>query len=180
MTYFFSGGREQNYPHEKQVVIQSAQAKQYNAIPEMSASLITDAVVQSLQTNPYNFYLINYANADMVGHSGDFNATVRAIECLDTQLGIVYEQLIKKNNGRMYITADHGNAETMYNEQADQPHTGHTTNTVPFIVVDQQLKNKKINFALHSLADIAPFILTQMTIIPPAQMRGSNAKFKKK
>lgn len=178
ITYFFSGGKEQKYPHEKQMLIESAHAKHYNTIPEMSASLITDTVVQTLQTDPYDFYLLNYANADMVGHSGDFKATVQAIECLDKQLGILYHYIVQKHNGRIYITADHGNAEDMYDESTQQARTSHTTNLVPFIVVDEPLKDKKIDIPLYSLADIAPFILTQMAIIPPEQMTGSNIKLK--
>ena len=94
----------------------------------MSAGAITQRIIQSLKTDPCDFYLINYANADMVGHSGNFGTTIKAIEYLDTQIALLYNQIVEKMNGTMYITADHGNAEDMYDEDAHQPRTAHTIN----------------------------------------------------
>lgn len=170
VTYFFSGGHEKPWPHEKQILIPSIRAKNYIAHPEMSAQEITDAVCQSLEHDPKDFYLINYANADMVGHSGDFNATIKAIECLDHQLKQLYESAITKHNGIMYVTADHGNAEEKIDEKTGQPKTAHTTNDVPFIVVEKELFKKEFDLKLKTIADIAPFILEQMHIPIPQVM----------
>lgn len=162
VTYFFNGGHEKPFPGEEQVLIPSLPLKNYVDHPEMSAQKITDAVLESLQTNPCDFYLINYANADMVGHSGNLEATIKAVECLDNQIAQLYEQIVKKMNGTLIITADHGNAELKFDEKTGQPSTAHSTNKVPFICVKNELRDKKINLPLHGLADIAPFILKQI------------------
>lgn len=170
VTYFFADGREKPFPHETRVLIPSLALKNYIDHPQMSAQKITDAVLHSLKTKPCNFYLINYANADMVGHSGNMQATIKAIECLDKQIKQLYEQVIKKMNGTLFITADHGNAELKFDVKTGQPHTAHTTNPVPFIWVKNDLSGKKINLSLHGLADIAPFILEQMGLPIPKEM----------
>ena len=161
ITYFFGGGHEKPFPGETQILIPSLPLKNYKDCPQMSAQKITDAILKSLQSNPCDFYLINYANADMVGHTGDLSATIKAIECLDHQLAQLYEQIVLKMNGTLMITADHGNAELKFNEKTGQPNTAHTTNKVPFIWAKNELRDKKINLPLHGLADIAPFILSQ-------------------
>ena len=125
----------------------------------MSAQQITDAVIKSLETTPCDFYLINYANADMVGHSGNLQATVKAIEFLDHELERLYKIIIDQLDGTMYITADNGNAEEMFDEATGQPKTSHTTNPVPFIMIKKDLKNSKKPLLLKGLSDIAPFIL---------------------
>lgn len=163
VTYFFSGGHETPWPHEKQVLIPSIHAKNYISHSEMSAQKITDAVLDSLKHDPKDFYLINYANADMVGHSGNFEATVKAVECLDQQLKQLYDCAITEFNGTMMVTSDHGNAEEKVDEKTGQPKTAHTTNDVPFIIVAQSLLKKELDFKLKSIADIAPFILEQIT-----------------
>ena len=137
----------------------------------MSARQITDTVIQSLQTDPADFYLINFANADMVGHTGNFDATVKAIECLDTQLARLYTQVIEKMNGTIYITADHGKAEIMYDEITQQPVTAHTTSPVPFIMIRKNLTQKTEQLPLTQLKDIAPFILQNMQIAVPKEMK---------
>ena len=162
ISYFFSGGHEDPFSKEKQILIPSLSVKTYEHNPEMSALLITDTVIKSLQSDPSDFYLINYANADMVGHSGNLSATIKAIECLDLQIGQLYEQLVKKMDGTLIITADHGNAELMFDEKAGQSYTAHTTNKVPFICAKNDLYGKKINLSLNGLADIASFVLSQM------------------
>ncbi len=170
VTYFFNGGREKKEPHETWKLIPSLRIQNYAQAPCMSAPQITAAVLESLKTDPADFYLINYANADMVGHSGNMKATVKAIECLDYQLGKLYDQIINKMNGTMYITADHGNAEDMYDEKIHQPKTSHTTNPVPFIMIRQDLQGKSETLPLTQLADIAPFILTNLGIKKPKEM----------
>jgi len=162
VTYFFSGGKEEKYKNETRVLIPSLPEKNYIDHPEMAAKEITETVLDSLQNDPKDFYLINYANPDMVGHSGDFQATVKAVEYVDTQLKELYNQIIEKMDGTLYITADHGNAEDMFEEHAQQPKTSHTTNPVYFIAINKKWKNKNIALPLHGLSDIAPFILKHM------------------
>lgn len=170
ITYFFSDGKEQAWPDEERILIPSLSTKNYVDQPEMSAQQITDAVIKSLITEPRNFYLINYANADMVGHSGDLLATVKAIECLDRELKRLYDVIVSKMNGTMYITADHGNAEKKWDKNSNQPSTSHTTNPVPFIMVKKGLENLPVVLPVTQLADIAPFILSNMGITPPKIM----------
>ena len=171
ITYFFDGGVEKKYDNETRVLISSKIAKQYVDFPEMSAKQITQAVINSLASNPNDFYLINYANCDMVGHSGNFDATVKAVECIDFEIKKLYDMLVEKMNGTMYITADHGKAECMFNEKIGQPCTAHTSNLVPFIFIKKDLKKSGIKLPLDQLAQIAPFILQQMGIEAPQEMR---------
>jgi 2,3-bisphosphoglycerate-independent phosphoglycerate mutase len=162
ITYFFAGGREKAYNNEKRILIPSIPAKNYIEHPEMSAAAITDAVLNSLKTDPADFYLINYANPDMVGHSGNLPATIKAIEFLDKELYKLYKQIITTMDGTIYITADHGNAEEMIDLKTGQPRTAHTTNKVPFIMIEKSLKGKYAQLPLQGLKDIAPFILKKL------------------
>lgn len=164
VTYFFDGGREAPFPNETRVLIPSLAVKNYINHPEMSAQKITDAVIASLKHKSCDFYLINYANADMVGHSGNLPATIKAIECLDAQIKQLYEMLVVKMHGTLIITADHGNAELKYDKKLGQPHTAHTTNKVPFIFVKNGPGCMKIKLSLHELAEVAPFILKEMRV----------------
>jgi len=156
VTYFFGGGREKPFKGEVQQLIPSLPAQNYAQYPEMSAKEITQAVLHSLNTDPKEFYLINYANADMVGHSGNMQATIKAVECLDKQLGKLYKAFVQDHGGILIITADHGNAEDMFDEKSQQPRTAHTTNPVPFIVINSKTPDLS---HLKGLSDIAPFIL---------------------
>lgn len=162
VTFFFDGGREQPFPGETRILIPSPKVANFADAPDMSAQKITDAVLNSLRTHPADFYLINYANADMVGHSGDFNATIKAIECLDKQLKQLYDQIVEKMDGTLIITADHGKAEKMVDEKTGQPYPGHTINKVPFILIKNELRQKKINLGIHELADIAALALKEI------------------
>ena len=173
ITYFFNGSKEAVLYNEQRILIPSHSLKRSDPAPEMSAQEITQAVLTSLQTTPADFYLINYANADMIGHSGDMKATIKAIEILDQQLEELYSYIVKKLNGILYITADHGNAELMYDEKLHQPYTGHTDNKVPFIYVKNEAYQYKIDLPLQGLADIAPFILSQMLLPIPQEMNPS-------
>ncbi len=173
VTYFFNGEKEEAQPGETRVIIPSIKAETYIHYPCMSAPEITSHVINSLRNDPADFYLINYANADMVAHSGDYNATVKAIECLDVELGKLFTQIITSMNGTLYITSDHGHAEYMYDEKHHQPHTAHTTNPVPFIIIEKDLKNNAIKLPLTQLADIAPFILQHMGLPVPKEMMQS-------
>lgn len=171
VTYFFNGMREKKLPLETRVLIPSLPTKNYVNHPKMSAAEITKTVLHSLKTDPKNFYLINYANADMVGHSGDITATIKAVEFLDTQLQQLYEQIVVTMNGTLYITADHGKAEDMYDEKAHQPQTAHTKNPVYFVMINKELKNNSEQLHLNQLNDIAPFILQHLAVPVPQEMQ---------
>lgn len=159
VTYFFNGGREERLPNEKVVVVPSVASRDYKVHPEMSAATITEAIVTSLKHKPRDLYIVNYANADMVGHTGDFEATIKGVECLDKQLAVLYDEFVIKRNGTMYITGDHGNAEEMHDKETGQVKTSHTTNPVFFIMIQQQLKDVLDELPLEELSDIAPFVV---------------------
>jgi len=169
VTYFFRGENEELVATEKRVLIPSLMAKNYIDHPCMSANNITQEVITSLEKKPADFYLINYANADMVGHSGNFDATVKAVECLDMQLKMLYNVVVEKMNGTLYITADHGKAEDMYDEKTGQARTAHTSNKVPFLMINNRMKNGAL--PLTQLSDIAPFILQNMKLPVPDEMQ---------
>ncbi|MBA3954062.1 2,3-bisphosphoglycerate-independent phosphoglycerate mutase [Candidatus Dependentiae bacterium] len=170
ITYFLNGGREILRAKETRVLIPSLGCITYKDCPEMSGKQITQQVIQSLETNPADVYIINYAHADMVGHSGDFAATTKAVEYLNGYLQKLYTSAVEKLNGTVYITADHGKAEDMFYSTAQQPRTAHTTNLVPFIMIRQDLKNKHYTLPLTQLANIAPFILEQLQLPVPKSM----------
>lgn len=170
ITYFFNGGKETPEATETRTLIPSHVTMNVKTSPCMAAPNITHAVLTSLQQNPCDFYLINYANADIIGHTGNFNATVAAVECLDRQLGQLYEQVIEKMNGTLYIAADHGNAEDMFDETSGQPRTSHTSNPVPFIWINKKESGNNTQLPLQQLRDIAPFILKHMDISVPKKM----------
>ncbi|HAU30350.1 TPA: 2,3-bisphosphoglycerate-independent phosphoglycerate mutase [Candidatus Dependentiae bacterium] len=150
ITYFFNGGREYTSPYAQQILISSKIVDRFDKIPQMSAQEITDVLCQKLAQNSANVYLVNLANADMVGHTGNFNATVEAIKCVDQQLGRIYDA-VQHASGTLIVTADHGNAEQMWNTATNTPHTSHTTNPVPLIVTRSAENLDKID----GLADIA-------------------------
>ena len=167
---------EKQLPNEEQILIPSIKAKNYINHPEMSAQKITVKVLKSLQTDPATFYLINYANADMVGHSGNFDATVKACEFLDSQIEQLYHEVVEKQNGTMFLTADHGNAEEMIDKQTGEPKTYHTNNPVYFIKINQKSEkkeknHKKTNQKELGLANIAPIILEHMNLKIPKEMK---------
>jgi 2,3-bisphosphoglycerate-independent phosphoglycerate mutase len=171
VTYFFRGENEERVSTEICTLVPSVVAKDYRDCPRMSADFITDAVIASLHNNPVDFYLINYANADMVGHSGDFDATVAAVECLDEQLKRLYDVIVEQMNGTLYITADHGKAELMYDEATHSPHTAHTNNPVPFLMVQKNKDGAHEVLPLTELSQVAPFILENMGLKVPDEMK---------
>ncbi len=167
VTFFFNGGREEPFEFEDRVLINSPNVATYDLQPEMSAPELTDKLVEAIESDEYDVIICNYANPDMVGHSGNFDATVKAIEALDECVGRVVES-VRKAGGEMLITADHGNAEMMQNPETNQAHTAHTTNLVPLIYVGR-------GFALEgngALSDIAPTMLELMGIPQPSEMNG--------
>ncbi len=166
VTYFFRGMEEKQLTHEERVLIPSIKAKTYIDIPQMSALKISEKLLLSFSQKPARFYLANFANLDMVGHSGDLNATVQACECIDDQIRIIYKNFVEKLNGTLIIIGDHGNAEVKIDYTTGQPQTAHTCNPVPCILINKQEKQvRSIAFPSHiefGLAHVAPTILTIM------------------
>ncbi|SDT59389.1 phosphoglycerate mutase [Pseudomonas sp. Z003-0.4C(8344-21)] len=170
VTFFFSGGREEPFPGEERILIPSPKVATYDLQPEMSAPEVTDRIVDAIENQRYDVIVVNYANGDMVGHSGVFDAAVKAVECLDTCVGRIVEAL-EKVGGEALITADHGNVEQMADESTGQAHTAHTTEPVPFIYVGKRdLKVREGGV----LADVAPTMLMLLGLEKPAEMTGTS------
>lgn len=167
VTYFFNGGKDIIRPNETRIIIPSRPDKNFAEHPAMSAPAITKAVLHSLKTNPHDVYLINYANADMVGHTGNFAATIKAIKVLDKELKKLYDIVVEKMNGTLFITADHGNAEDKWDSFTQSIRTSHTTNPVPFLMI--QKGQPSCELPLKELSDIAPFIVEKI-FTPKAQI----------
>jgi 2,3-bisphosphoglycerate-independent phosphoglycerate mutase len=168
VTYFFNGGNEKPYAGEEREMAPSPKVATYDLKPEMNADGVASLVETAIEKRDFDVIVMNFANADMVGHSGKMEATVRAVETVDAQLGRIYEAL-KRKGGRWIITADHGNAETMIDPVTKGPHTYHTTNPVPFIVVDEERRALR---GQGSLRDIAPTMLGLFGVPQPAEMTG--------
>ena len=143
----------------------------YDLKPEMSAAEVTDELVKAIAKQKYDFIVVNYANGDMVGHSGKLDATIKAVETLDACLKRLYLEL-KKTNGVLIITADHGNIECMFDNKHNSLHTSHTINPVPLLLVANDLFQSKLSLRQGTLADIAPTILEIMDINKPPEMTG--------
>src|SRR5437763_12430820 len=173
VTYFFNGGVEKPFAGEERILVPSPKVATYDLKPEMSAAGITDTVVKAIEQNEFDAIIMNYANADMVGHSGKLEAAVKAVESVDAGLARIY-QTLKPRGGAWMITADHGNAETMIDPATGGPHTYHTTNPVPFILVsdDGKLRLKPGG----SLRDIAPTMLGALGQPSPADMTGTDLR----
>jgi 2,3-bisphosphoglycerate-independent phosphoglycerate mutase len=168
VTFFFNGGEETPFPYEDRILIHSPQVATYDLQPEMSAPELTDKVIQAIDTGTYDVIIMNYANADMVGHSGNFDATVQALEAVDGEVGRVVESVLA-HGGELLVTADHGNAEQMADPDTGKPHTAHTTNPVPFIYVG----NREVAMAeTGALEDVAPTMLHLMGLPQPHEMTG--------
>ncbi|MEQ1883989.1 MAG: 2,3-bisphosphoglycerate-independent phosphoglycerate mutase [Bryobacteraceae bacterium] len=168
VTYFFNGGNEKPYPGEEREMVASPKVATYDLKPEMSAAGITEVVTKAIEQRNFDVIVMNFANADMVGHSGKFEPTVKAVETVDSCLGQIYDTLRRKG-GRWIITADHGNAEMMIDPVTKGPHTYHTTNPVPFLVVDEARRPLRSGGALQ---DIAPTLLGLFGIPQPKEMTG--------
>jgi len=156
VTFFFNGGKEEKYKNEERILIPSPKVSTYDLKPEMSAIKIKDELIINLQNKKYDFIVVNFANPDMVGHTGNLKATIKAVETVDNCIGHLIRQ-IENLNGTLLITADHGNCEQMWDFNNKSIHTAHTTNLVPFIFVNNKQKDIKLNNG--KLADIAPTII---------------------
>ena len=170
VTYFFNGGEEQPFPGEERVLIPSPKVSTYDLKPEMSAAEITDRLLHELGRQCYQAVVLNFANADMVGHTGVLEATTRAVETIDKCIEQIYRK-VQSIGGIMMITADHGNAEQMIDPETDEVHTAHTTNPVPFILVDGHCSQLRQGGALE---DIAPTVLQYLEIDKPSEMTGNS------
>jgi 2,3-bisphosphoglycerate-independent phosphoglycerate mutase len=167
VTFFYSGGREELYEGEERILIPSPKVATYDLQPEMSSAELTDKLVAAIDSGKFDVIVCNYPNGDMVGHTGNFDAAVKACEAVDACVGRVVEA-IKRNGGDCLITADHGNAEKMQDEQTGQAHTAHTSELVPFIHVGQ----KSTARAGGTLSDVAPTMLHLMGMPQPKEMTG--------
>src|SRR6202453_2381464 len=174
VTYFFNGGIEKPFPGEDRALVPSQKVATYDLAPEMSASGIADAVVKAVNDTAFDVIIVNFANADMVGHSGKMEPTIRAVETVDTQLGRIYSA-IKQRGGSLLVTADHGNAEMLIDPAPGGPHSAHTTNPVPFLYITDEGNIPTLR-ADGSLRDISPTMLSLLNLDQPNQMTGGSLR----
>lgn len=171
VTFFFNGGREEVFSGEERILVPSPKVATYDLQPEMSAVQVTDKLIEALDSNKFDLLVVNYANTDMVGHTGFEDAAIKAVEtvskCLEKLVSCV-----EKHGGKILITADHGNAEQMVDDDGTTPHTAHTTNPVPLIIAGADIAGIKLKNG--KLCDIAPTILNLMGIQQPDEMTGEN------
>jgi 2,3-bisphosphoglycerate-independent phosphoglycerate mutase len=169
VTYFLNGGKEDPYPGEDRIMFPSPKVATYDLQPEMSAPELTDKAVDAIRSGKYDLIVMNYANPDMVGHSGSLPAAVKAVETVDTGVGRI-AQAIQTAGGALLVTADHGNCEMMRDPDTGGPHTSHTTNPVPLFI----LGGGDISLAEGRLSDLAPTLLQLMNLPKPVQMTGTS------
>jgi 2,3-bisphosphoglycerate-independent phosphoglycerate mutase len=170
VTFFFNGGEETVYEGEDRILIPSPKVATYDLQPEMSALEVTEKLIAAIESNKYDVIICNFANTDMVGHTGFLDAAIKAVETVDSCLGKIISA-VDQQNGEILITADHGNAEKLFDLETNQPHTAHTTNLVPFIYVGK----RQILFSKPQgiLADVAPTMLNLMAMSIPQEMTGT-------
>ena len=169
VTFFFNGGEEKQYKGEDRILVPSPKVETYDLKPEMSAYEVTDKVLEAIKSDKYDAIILNYANTDMVGHTGSLVAAIKAVEAVDECVGKVVK-LVEEKDGNMLITADHGNAEQMVDYKTGEPHTAHTTNPVPLILVGLE----GIKLKEGKLADLAPTMLDIMGLEKPEEMTGES------
>lgn len=171
VTSFFNMGRQEEFKNEERILVPSPKVRTYDLQPEMSALEVTDKTIEAIKKNKYSLIVVNFANADMVGHTGIISATIKAVETVDNALGKIYKA-ISEANGTLIITADHGNADEMINPDGSI-RTAHSLNPVPFVLINKELKNVKLKKE-GSLANIAPTILDIASIEQPIEMTGES------
>ncbi|HEV7803307.1 MAG TPA: 2,3-bisphosphoglycerate-independent phosphoglycerate mutase, partial [Burkholderiales bacterium] len=169
VTYFFNGGVESPYPGEDRILVPSPKVATYDLKPEMSAPEVTQKLIEAIRSRTYNAIVCNYANGDMVGHTGNLAAATRAIEVLDECVGAVVTAM-RETGGEVLITSDHGNAEMMADPQTHQAHTAHTTNVVPLLYIGRKAKVAEGG----ALQDVAPTLLAMMGLPQPLEMTGKS------
>ncbi|MGA1980960.1 MAG: 2,3-bisphosphoglycerate-independent phosphoglycerate mutase [Acidobacteriaceae bacterium] len=175
VTYFFNGGIEKPFGGEDRVLVPSQKVATYDLAPEMSAAGIADAVVKAVNDTAFDVIIVNFANADMVGHSGKLEPTIKAVETVDRELGRIY-RAVKERGGALLVTADHGNAEMLIDPATGGPHTAHTTNPVPLILITDAPNGTVSLRPDGSLRDISPTILRLLKLDKPKQMTGENLR----
>jgi len=175
VTYFFNGGTEREFPHEKRLLVPSPKVATYDLMPEMAAFKITDKVLRAIEGDEADVYIVNFANPDMVGHTGNLSKTIEAVQYVDTCLGWITKAL-RTRRGTCLITADHGNCEQMLDRTTGQPHTAHTSNPVPFHLIAHGLDGLKLRPEGGALEDIAPTILALLGLPKPAEMTGRDLR----
>jgi 2,3-bisphosphoglycerate-independent phosphoglycerate mutase len=173
VTYFFNGGVEKEYGGESRLLVPSAKVATYDLCPKMSAPEITEKALDAISSERFDAIVMNYANADMVGHTGRLSPTIEAIECLDGCLGRLEEALIARD-GALLMTGDHGNAEQMIDPETGEPQTAHTTNPVPLVLATKQDSRPLAEGG--ALKDVAPTILGLMGILVPTEMTGRDLR----
>jgi 2,3-bisphosphoglycerate-independent phosphoglycerate mutase len=173
VTYFFNGGIEKPFGGEDRALVPSQKVATYDLAPEMSAAGIADAVIKAVVDTAFEVIIVNFANADMVGHSGKLEPTIRAVETVDRELGRIY-QAVKQRGGSLLVTADHGNAEMLIDPISGGPHTAHTTNPVPFILVTDAATGTLSLRPDGSLRDISPTMLGLLKMDQPKDMTGGS------
>ncbi len=171
VTFFFNGGREEPYTSEERILVPSPRVATYDLKPEMSAPEVTDKLVDAIHSAAFDLIVVNYANGDMVGHTGDLSAAMKAVETLDNAIGRV-ESAVKKQGGIILLTADHGNCERMRDEETNAPHTAHTLNRVPVLLINAPDDIKQIRDG--KLADVAPTLLRFLNLPQPSLMTGKS------
>ena len=174
VTYFFNGGTEREFPHERRLLIASPRVATYDLVPEMSAFQITDKLLHAIEQDDTDVFIVNFANPDMVGHTGMLDKTIEACQYVDTCLGKI-TKAIQTKRGSCLITADHGNAELMIDPKTGGPHTAHTTNPVPFHLIDEESKGVKLR-AEGALEDVAPTMLGLLGAEKPQEMTGRDLR----
>ena len=174
VTYFFNGGTEREFPHEKRLLVPSPKVATYDLMPEMSAFKITEKFLRALDERETDVFIMNFANPDMVGHTGKLEKTIEACQYVDTCLGWI-TKAVASAKGRILITADHGNAELMVDPKTGEPHTAHTTNPVPFVLVDEDSIGVKLRDE-GALEDVAPTMLGLLGLEQPQEMTGKDLR----
>ncbi len=169
VTFFFNGGKERVLPGEERIMVPSPKVATYDLKPEMSAPLVTDRLVEAIDAGHFDFIVVNYANTDMVGHTGDLNAAIAAVEAVDACLGRL-RRAIEAAGGVLLVTADHGNAERMKDGETNEPHTAHTSNLVPVLLVGARAASLRLRNG--RLADVAPTLLELIGLDVPPEMTG--------
>ena len=168
VTFFFNGGEERVFPGEERILVPSPKVATYDLKPEMSAPEVTDRLVEAIASGRFDFVVVNFANTDMVGHTGDLTAAIKAVETVDTCLGRL-DAAVRKAGGALFVTADHGNAETMRDQLTGQAHTAHTLNLVPAVLSGAE----GVGLRDGKLADVAPTLLALLGLKQPAAMTGT-------